>query len=141
MADSCPLSEQIRSLGLKITDVLFIVFDNFFKVTLVYACFLIWNMNAISRISIKNSFTFPKQSQIHFLMETLIRKYLHYYSSSRSLSMVSKVACKSCNLNFVHCWCWELRWHRNCRADSCPDPQCNMNFVADRFLVDQFHFE
>ena len=38
----------------------------------VYACLLLWSTNAISRISIKNSFTYPKHIQIHFLMGTLI---------------------------------------------------------------------
>ena len=51
--------------------VLFIVFDNFFKVALVYACLLLWNTNVISQISIKNLITYPMRSQIHILTDTL----------------------------------------------------------------------
>ena len=42
------------------TDELFIGFDNFFKVTGAYACFLFWNMNAIPEISIKSSYHISK---------------------------------------------------------------------------------
>ena len=50
----------------------FIFFDNFFKVSLVSTCLLLWNTNGISRISFKNSFVYPKHSQIHFLTDTLV---------------------------------------------------------------------
>ena len=63
--------ERNHSLKQKLTSVLFIVFDNFFKVTLFYASLLLWNTNAICRISIKNYITYPKHSQIHFLTDTL----------------------------------------------------------------------
>ena len=59
------------SLELKKTFVQFIAFDNFFKVPLVNACLLLWNMISIYRISIKNSNTYPKHRQIHFLRRTL----------------------------------------------------------------------
>ena len=62
---------QNRSLESKQTSVLFIVFDTFFKVTLDYACLLLWNTNDISQISIKNSITNPKPSQTQFLTGTL----------------------------------------------------------------------
>ena len=62
---------QNRLLKQKWTSILFIVFDNFIKVTPCSACLLIWNMKAIFRISIKNSITYPKHSQIHFLVGTL----------------------------------------------------------------------
>ena len=57
---------QNRSLEQKQMFVLFIVFDNFFKVTLVYLYLLLWNTNVIVRNSIKDSITYPKHSQIHF---------------------------------------------------------------------------
>ena len=47
--------------------ILIIVFDNFFKVALVYAFFLLWNTNVIDKISIKNFITYQKHSQIHFI--------------------------------------------------------------------------
>ena len=43
-----------RLLEQKLTSVLFIVFDNFFKVTLLYLYLLLWNTNVIFRISIIN---------------------------------------------------------------------------------------
>ena len=55
-----------HSLELKLTSVIFIVFDNFFKLTIFYVCLLLWNTNAISRISITNSIIYPKHNQIHF---------------------------------------------------------------------------
>ena len=66
-----------RSLEQKVISALFIVFENFFKITLVYACLLLWNTNDISRISINNFITYPKHSQIHFLTGTLMSIYVY----------------------------------------------------------------
>ena len=63
--------ERNRSLKQKLTSVLFIVFDNFFKVNLFYTSLLLWNMNAICWISSKKFITYPKHSQIPFLTDTL----------------------------------------------------------------------
>ena len=65
-------SPRNRSLEQKVISALFIVFENFFKITLVYACLLLWNTNAISRISIKNSITHPKNSHRHLLTGILM---------------------------------------------------------------------
>ena len=72
--ESAPITSLTRICYLeqKLTFVLFIFSDKFFKVTLEYACLLLWNTNAISRISIKNSMTYPKHSQIHFLTGNLL---------------------------------------------------------------------
>ena len=72
--ESAPLTTltRDRNIELKLTFIFFIFVDNFFMDTNVYACLLLWSTNAIYRISIKNSFTYPKHIQIHFLMGTLI---------------------------------------------------------------------
>ena len=63
---------RLSSIKQKFISVQFILFDNLFKVALVYACLLLWNTNVVSWISIKNFITYPKHSQIHFLTDTLI---------------------------------------------------------------------
>ena len=75
------ITPQNCSLEQKLTSVQFIVFDNFFKVAFVNACLLLWNMNGISRISIKNSITYPNQSQIHFLTGNPIVKVYFIWKS------------------------------------------------------------
>ena len=77
MADSCPSSltkqhfcfinkKQNCSLKQKLISQFFIVFDNFFKVALVYVSLLWWNINAILKISIENFMEYPKHNKIQF---------------------------------------------------------------------------
>ena len=73
---SPPCVPQNRLLEQKRTFILFIPFDNFFEICLAFASLLLWNMNAISRISIKNSITYPKQSQIRFVTGALAKMML-----------------------------------------------------------------
>ena len=51
------------------------------KQPLFLACLLLWNRNVFSWISIKNSITYPKHSQIHFITATL-QKALQYHLDS-----------------------------------------------------------
>ena len=60
--ESAPITSLTRICYLeqKLTFVLFIFSDKFFKVTLEYACLLLWNTNAISRISKKKLYDISK---------------------------------------------------------------------------------
>ena len=63
-----PFYQQIAKLLVKTEANLsiFIVFDNFFKVALVYVSLLWWNINAILKISIENFMEYQKHSKIQF---------------------------------------------------------------------------
>ena len=91
---NCPLEQKLAS-------VQFIVVDNFFKVSFVYACLLLWNTKAISQISIKNFITYVKHSQVHFRTGTLnVRgkreEELEQKQSSRQQSYLTLLTCKNC---------------------------------------------
>ena len=60
------ITSQNYSSKQKLISVIFIVFDNFFKVALVYVSLLWWNINAILKISIENFMEYPKHSKIQF---------------------------------------------------------------------------
>ena len=64
--------KQNRLLNHKLTYILFVCFNNFFKVAHVNACLILWNTNVISFISIKNFITYLKHRQILFLTGTLM---------------------------------------------------------------------
>ena len=94
---------HMRMFDRNVTRVIFLSFDNFFQVTLIYACLLLRNTKANSQISIINFITYPKRSQI--LQECFCKSPTFIQNSFRLSQQCLDLKAFSENLNLTTSLC------------------------------------
>ena len=139
--DSCCLNwispittaPQNHSFEHKLTFLLFFVFDNFFIVTLAYACLLLWKTNVISQISIKNFIRYPKHSRIHFLIAVLFF-YFCYFGWLATIFNILFAGLLMHLFNFMdnwNSWTFQITRCQNCPISALPS---NLNCSTYKWI-------